>query len=164
MKNGFTWQQIPSLLGISFPPMSVLSLSSACWFFISQTFTPPVTWLTGTLFLESVSDFFKRTSSLGNRGARKYLLAGLSMVSIPPFLFPLQPIHQQILLVTHSKYTQNHCLIPLLQQPCCKLPSFLAWTICNKLPLGPCFSTCLATLIHTVYASLPHFLIVLDLQ
>lgn len=81
------------------------------------------------------------------------------MVSIPPFLFPLQPIHQQILLVTRSKYTQNHYLIPLLQQPCCKLPSFLAWTICNKLPLGPCFSTCLTTPIHTVYASLPHFLI-----
>ena len=106
----------------------------------------------------SRSLIFFKTSSLGNRGARKYLLIGLYMASIPLF-FPLQPIHQQILLVTHSKYTQNHQLLPLFQQPCCKLLSIFAWTICNKLPLDPCFSPCLATPVNTIYVSLHLFVI-----
>lgn len=75
MKNAFRWQQITSLPGISLPPMPVLSLSSACWFFTSQAFIP-ISWLTGALFLKSVFHFFfKRSSPLGNRGARKYHLS-----------------------------------------------------------------------------------------
>lgn len=110
--------------------------------------------------------FFKKTSSLGNRGARKYLLIGLYMASIPLFSSPYnQSISKPCWLhipdiprITSSSLHSNNPVANYYQF----LPEkkiFFAWTICNKLPLDPCFSPCLTTAVNTISASLPHFVI-----
>lgn len=114
------------------------------------------------MFLELVFDFFKKTSSLGNRGARKYLLIGvIYMASIPSFLPLTTNPSANPVVYTFQIYPES-LAPPPFQQPCCKLiiflpekKNFLPGLFCNKLPLDPCFSPCLTTAVNTISASLP---------